>query len=52
MAGTKGLEPSISGVTGQRPNQLNHVPDRLKVYYLMPPLSNEKHFCKLLYVSH
>jgi hypothetical protein len=27
MAGTTGLEPAASAVTGQRSNQLNYVPD-------------------------
>ena len=29
MAGTTGLEPATSAVTGQRSNQLNYVPDAL-----------------------
>ncbi len=29
MAGTTGLEPAASAVTGQRSNQLNYVPTRL-----------------------
>jgi hypothetical protein len=29
MAGTTGLEPAASAVTGQRSNQLNYVPLRL-----------------------
>ena len=28
MAGTTGLEPAASAVTGQRSNQLNYVPTR------------------------
>jgi hypothetical protein len=28
MAGTTGLEPAASAVTGQRSNQLNYVPNR------------------------
>ena len=28
MAGTTGLEPAASAVTGQRSNQLNYVPSR------------------------
>ncbi len=28
MAGTTGLEPAASAVTGQRSNQLNYVPGR------------------------
>ena len=28
MAGTTGLEPATSAVTGQRSNQLNYVPTR------------------------
>ena len=28
MAGTTGLEPATSAVTGQRSNQLNYVPNR------------------------
>jgi hypothetical protein len=30
MAGTTGLEPAASAVTGQRSNQLNYVPTPLK----------------------
>ena len=30
MAGTTGLEPATSAVTGQRSNQLNYVPNLLK----------------------
>jgi hypothetical protein len=30
MAGTTGLEPATSAVTGQRSNQLNYVPASLK----------------------
>jgi hypothetical protein len=33
MAGLTGLEPVISGVTGQRSNQLNHSPEE-KVRHL------------------
>ena len=29
MAGTTGLEPATSAVTGQRSNQLNYVPTRI-----------------------
>ena len=31
MAGTTGLEPATSAVTGQRSNQLNYVPNLLKI---------------------
>jgi hypothetical protein len=30
MAGTTGLEPATSAVTGQHSNQLNYVPNRLE----------------------
>src|SRR5579864_3778876 len=30
MAGTTGLEPATSDVTGRRSNQLNYVPERVK----------------------
>src|SRR5208282_4160058 len=34
MAGTTGLEPAASAVTGQRSNQLNYVPTPLLLYHL------------------
>src|SRR3984957_17090159 len=34
MAGTTGLEPAASAVTGQRSNQLNYVPTLLILYHL------------------
>ena len=33
LTGAKGLEPSISGVTGQRDNQLRYAPSRCSVIY-------------------
>jgi hypothetical protein len=33
MAGTTGLEPAASAVTGQRSNQLNYVPNMLMQRY-------------------
>jgi hypothetical protein len=45
MAGTTGLEPAASAVTGQRSNQLNYVPLAFLRKVLMsqtgPELSNE-----------
>ena len=38
MAGTTGLEPAASAVTGQRSNQLNYVP-RLKIRDLLKSLA-------------
>ena len=41
MAGTTGLEPATSAVTGQRSNQLSYVP---RLYFrpkYMPPRENE-----------
>jgi hypothetical protein len=34
MAGTTGLEPAASAVTGQRSNQLNYVPQLKKIRML------------------
>ena len=33
MAGTTGLEPATSDVTGRRSNQLNYVPALAELYY-------------------
>ena len=33
MAGTTGLEPATSDVTGRRSNQLNYVPAMSREYY-------------------
>ena len=38
MAGTTGLEPAASAVTGQRSNQLNYVPTRQHQRYVEPPV--------------
>ena len=35
MAGTTGLEPAASAVTGQRSNQLNYVPTPIKISGLL-----------------
>ena len=35
MAGTTGLEPAASAVTGQRSNQLNYVPNLFVFNYLL-----------------
>ena len=50
MAGTTGLEPAASAVTGQRSNQLNYVPTRqinenaqLPVSMLLAPFALEHH---------
>jgi hypothetical protein len=39
MAGTTGLEPATSAVTGQRSNQLNYVPN-----FVLLPLSEARIF--------
>ena len=39
LAGTTGLEPAASAVTGQRSNQLNYVP-----YFVFLPLSEDRVF--------
>jgi hypothetical protein len=36
MAGTTGLEPAASAVTGQRSNQLNYVPSLFSYLYRKP----------------
>ena len=36
MAGTTGLEPATSAVTGQRSNQLNYVPNLFFAFYRKP----------------
>ena len=36
MAGTTGLEPATSAVTGQRSNQLNYVPNLFSYRYWKP----------------
>jgi hypothetical protein len=36
MAGTTGLEPATSAVTGQRSNQLNYVPNLFSYLYRKP----------------
>jgi hypothetical protein len=36
MAGTTGLEPAASAVTGQRSNQLNYVPTLFPYLYWKP----------------
>ena len=36
MAGTTGLEPATSAVTGQRSNQLNYVPNLFSHLYRKP----------------
>jgi hypothetical protein len=36
MAGTTGLEPAASAVTGQRSNQLNYVPSLFSYRYWKP----------------
>ena len=36
MAGTTGLEPAASAVTGQRSNQLNYVPNLFSYLYRKP----------------
>ena len=33
MAGTTGLEPATSAVTGQRSNQLSYVPSAISISY-------------------
>ena len=35
MAGTTGLEPATSAVTGQRSNQLNYVPAKNRLYLMV-----------------
>ncbi len=45
MAGTTGLEPAASAVTGQRSNQLNYVPTR-QINNLPENLARQG-FCKL-----
>ena len=47
MAGTTGLEPATSAVTGQRSNQLNYVPREGNQRYSENPL-----FIGLLQLSH
>ena len=37
MAGSTGLEPAASGVTGRRSNQLNYDPAKTLESYSMPP---------------
>jgi hypothetical protein len=32
LAGSTGLEPAASGVTGRRSNQLNYDPEKLTIY--------------------
>jgi hypothetical protein len=39
LAGTTGLEPAASAVTGQRSNQLNYVPSLLSYLYRKPACS-------------
>ena len=39
MAGTTGLEPATSDVTGRRSNQLNYVPDPAYLFILTCALS-------------
>jgi hypothetical protein len=36
MAGTTGLEPATSAVTGQRSNQLSYVPGLSKAFFSAP----------------
>ena len=38
MAGTTGLEPATSAVTGQRSNQLSYVPFRRMTYMVLTGL--------------
>ena len=40
MAGSTGLEPAASGVTGRRSNQLNYDPDKKKRWW---PESNGRY---------
>ena len=50
MAGTTGLEPATSAVTGQRSNQLNYVPrvgqNRLETLRVVTDLNREPSQCK------
>ena len=53
MAGTTGLEPATSDVTGRRSNQLNYVPANLAGYRhgtTAPPGSTNFRLFALLYV--
>ena len=43
MAGTTGLEPAASAVTGQRSNQLNYVPAKAGFTRPVDTLTEEKH---------
>ena len=42
MAGTTGLEPAASAVTGQRSNQLNYVPTPVRDQFAKPRTSTER----------
>ena len=49
MAGTTGLEPATSAVTGQRSNQLNYVPrvtDRIAGWWAVTDLNRGPSRCK------
>ena len=39
MAGTTGLEPATSDVTGRRSNQLNYVPARVRPFHANTPVT-------------
>ena len=46
MAGTTGLEPATSAVTGQRSNQLNYVPRNALVWWAVRDLNTRPSGCK------